>query len=127
MGRVTVQIDRDADALYRWRIRAPNGRMVGVAADGFAEESQCRAHLLRARGSADRLTSWVHHPEGGGSATGWQWVARDGEGGNVAVSPRSYPRHATCRDAFERFLELLAQSVPPPWEGRPPAEGEAHR
>ncbi|WP_328718872.1 hypothetical protein OHT52_04780 [Streptomyces sp. NBC_00247] len=98
------QTDIDAHGGYGWRLVASNGRAMAVAAVSFGSPGQCRAAFVALCAEHADHSGGIQHRKGGG---GWIWALRDKTGTVVAVSPRTYERHATCRSAYDRFRAML--------------------
>ena len=97
--------EKSADGMYAWRLKAPNGRVVGVSPARFGTAGEAvRGCLALREESAEYLARITHRKEG----VGWVWTVPGPDGRPLAGSPRAYERHATCRNAFHRFIALLA-------------------
>ncbi|MFD3456431.1 hypothetical protein ACFWVC_30205 [Streptomyces sp. NPDC058691] len=102
-------VERSADGDHHWRMKANNGRVVAVSAEGRPDPDTCRADFKLLKSEIGELGCVMLHAPGDGS--GWCWAARDGQGRTLAVSPRAYERYSTCQTAYERFVSLLADTT----------------
>lgn len=102
-GRGRCTAERTATGLWAWRLKAPNGRVVGVSPPVFRSREAALAAVWELGEGGERLARITHEREG----VGWVWSVPGPQGRPVANSPRSYERYATCRKAFATFLTLL--------------------
>ncbi|MFC1417106.1 hypothetical protein [Streptacidiphilus cavernicola] len=68
-----------------------------------------RACLALREESDEHLARITHKKEG----IGWVWTVPGPYGRALARSPRAYERHATCQNAFRKFIALLAATPDP--------------
>ncbi|MDH6579938.1 hypothetical protein [Kitasatospora sp. MAP5-34] len=109
--------EKSASGLYAWRLKAPNGRIVAVSPDHFrTPEAAVRACLELRDEGAGHFARIIHQSEG----IGWIWTVPGPHGRPLARSLRAYERHATCQNAFRRFVALLGAP-----QGRPEAGAAA--
>lgn len=102
----------DAERRVRWRVVAPNGRVIARSARGHATAAACRTELDNLRARIGHLRPLMGRAEGG---RGWCWsLAIDGGSGTsgnggqiVAVSARTYERLESCQISYERFVRAL--------------------
>lgn len=119
--------EKSVDGMYAWRLKAPNGRIVGVSPAHFRTAGEAvRGCLALREESAEYLARITHRKEG----VGWVWTVPGPNGLPLARSPRAYERHATCQNAFHKFIALLAATADPdagpdsdPAPGRDRADG----
>lgn len=104
----------DAERRVRWRIVAPNGRVIACSARGHPDTAACRAELDLLRARIGGLRPLMGRAEGG---RGWCWslTVDTGNGGAriVALSARTYERLESCQISFERFARALRTARPP--------------
>ncbi|WP_436770632.1 DUF1508 domain-containing protein [Yinghuangia sp. YIM S09857] len=94
----------DAERRVRWRMIAPNGRVIARSARGYASVAVCRAELEGLRTNVADLRPLMGRADGG---RGWSWsLAADG-GAVVVVSARTYERLESCQISFDRFVRAL--------------------
>ncbi|MGW0664966.1 DUF1508 domain-containing protein [Streptodolium elevatio] len=94
----------DAERRVRWRMIAPNGRVIARSARGYASAAVCRAELEALRTRVADLRPLMGRADGG---RGWSWsLALDG-GAVVVVSARTYERLESCQISFDRFVRVL--------------------
>lgn len=94
----------DAERRVRWRMIAPNGRVIARSARGYASAAVCRAELEALRTRVADLRPLMGRADGG---RGWSWsLAVDG-GAAVVVSARTYERLESCQISFDRFVRAL--------------------
>ncbi|MDI2132875.1 hypothetical protein [Yinghuangia seranimata] len=99
----------DAERRVRWRMVAPNGRVIARSARGHASAETCRAELDGLRARIAGLRPLMGRADGG---RGWCWsLAVDG-GVVVALSARTYERLESCQISYDRFVRALT-TVPP--------------
>ncbi|MCF2528987.1 YegP family protein [Yinghuangia soli] len=99
----------DAERRVRWRLVAPNGRVIARSARGHASAAACRAELDALRSRVALLRPLTGRADGG---RGWCWsLAIDG-GPVVAVSARTYERLESCQISFDRFVRALVAVAP---------------
>ncbi|MEY9874310.1 sortase (surface protein transpeptidase) [Streptacidiphilus sp. MAP12-33] len=101
-GRCTA--GRAANGLYGWRLKAVNGRVVGVSPAQYGTEEAALAACRRLSGEEVGRHARIAHVHEG---VGWVWAVTKGEGRTLARSPRAYERYATCRKALGVFLALM--------------------
>lgn len=109
----------DAERRVRWRVVAPNGRVIARSARGHATAAACRTELDTLRARIGYLRPLMGRAEGG---RGWCWsLATDGGSGRgttgnggqvVAVSARTYERLESCQISYERFVRALLNAPP---------------
>ncbi|HSA50577.1 MAG TPA: hypothetical protein VLH10_10770 [Yinghuangia sp.] len=94
----------DADHRVRWRMVAPNGRVIACSARGHTNASACRIELDTLRERIGQLRPLMGRADGG---RGWCWsLAIDG-GVVVALSARTYERLESCQISYDRFVRAL--------------------
>lgn len=99
----------DAERRVRWRMVAPNGRVIARSARGHASAALCRAELDALRARIAELRPLMGRADG---RRGWCWsLAIDG-GTVVALSARAYERLESCQISYDRFVRAL-MAVPP--------------
>ncbi|MDH6137637.1 uncharacterized protein YegP (UPF0339 family) [Kitasatospora sp. MAA4] len=110
-GRVRggLRTQRAADGRHQWQLKAPNGRIVAVSPavhESAAEAILAFDALREGAEGATELTARITHVRDG---IGWIWVLPGPEPRALpeARSSRAYERHATCQNAFRRFVALL--------------------
>ncbi|MFC1433126.1 hypothetical protein ACEZDB_21010 [Streptacidiphilus sp. N1-3] len=102
--------EKAVNGMYEWRLKAPNGRVVGVSTPQFRTAVEAvRGCLALREESAEYLARITHKKEG----VGWVWTVPGPQGRPLARSPRAYERHATCQNAFRKFIALLADTPAP--------------
>ncbi len=117
--------EKSGNGMYEWRLKAPNGRVVGISPAHFRTAGEAvRACLALREESEEYLARITHKKEG----IGWVWTVPGPYGRALARSPRAYERHATCQNAFRKFITLLAATPEPdPVPGEAEAEAEGVR
>ncbi|MEZ0069094.1 uncharacterized protein YegP (UPF0339 family) [Streptacidiphilus sp. MAP12-20] len=107
VGKGRCSAGQSGNGLYGWRLKAVNGRVVGVSPPQYRTEeaalTACRGLL---REGLERHARIAHVHEG----VGWVWTVSITEGKTLARSPRAYERYATCRKALGTFMALLERS-----------------
>jgi uncharacterized protein YegP (UPF0339 family) len=112
--------EKAVNGMYEWRLKAPNGRVVGVSPPHFRTAGEAvRCCLSLREESAEYLARITHKKEG----IGWVWTVPGPHGRPLARSPRAYERHATCQNAFRKFIALLAVTPAPDPSPEPDAGG----
>ncbi|SEL03501.1 hypothetical protein SAMN05414137_10578 [Streptacidiphilus jiangxiensis] len=101
-GRCTA--GRAGNGLYGWRLKAVNGRVVGVSPAQYRTEEAALTACRRLSGEGVEAHARIAHVHEG---VGWVWTVTKGEGRTLARSPRAYERYATCRKALGVFIALL--------------------
>ena len=84
-----------------WMLVSPNARMLGRAADWFADYEACRTALALLPAHRDELKSVIFVADGQ-----WNWRVEI-DRVVVAVSSRSYLRQHECDYNLRRFLDAL--------------------
>lgn len=99
----------DAERRVRWRMVAPNGRVIARSARGHASAAVCRAELDSLRARVAELRPLMGRADGG---RGWCWSLAMEGGTVVAVSARTYERLESCQISYDRFLRALVAAPP---------------
>jgi uncharacterized protein YegP (UPF0339 family) len=103
-----VEITRESDGDFTWRLTAPNGRSVAASAESFSREADAiaAANLMNARVS--ELDYDVYKDASGT----FRWRARAGDGVIMAVSPGSFTSRFNAVRAVDRFRKGQSGRVP---------------
>lgn len=104
VGKGRCTSGRAGNGLYGWRLKAVNGRVVGVSPAQYLSEDAALEACLRLSGEGVGQLARIAHVQEG---VGWVWTVSKREGRTLARSPRTYERYATCRKALGSFIALL--------------------
>ena len=50
---MTYHYYKDTKGEWRWRLKAPNGRIIADSGEGYKNEQECLDDIKRVKGSAD--------------------------------------------------------------------------
>lgn len=103
--RSRTMVELAKNGRYRWRLKAPNGRVVAESPPIHAGPKEAERALAELRSEVTRIPARISHVKEG---AGWVWMIRSSDQGQPqARSMRAYERYATCQNAFRKFVALL--------------------
>ncbi|MBF9070022.1 YegP family protein [Streptacidiphilus fuscans] len=109
VGRGRCSAAQVGDGLYGWRLKALNGRVVGVSVPCYRTEeaalTACQALCLEGAVAIAEHARIAHVHQG----VGWVWTVSLTAGRPLARSPRAYERYGTCRKSLGSFVALLEE------------------
>ena len=98
-----VEVYRDDEGEWRWRLVGPNGRALAESATGYADRSGAVRGAKRAR---DLLVDKAVEPQlTRGERTGYRWEFRAPNGRSTAQSARRFDTERAARESFARARE----------------------
>lgn len=79
---------QDKRGEWRWRRRAPNGKIVGAASEGYASKADCEANMSRGPNPKDK---WDFYEDKRGE---WRWRRRAMNGNIIGAACEGYKARA---------------------------------
>lgn len=107
--RASFEIYRDAHGQYRWRLKAPNGRVLAASADSYASASTGRgaAARWRERSTASKYTIDIDE------VGNFRWRASSRNGQPLAVSAEAFATQEDAEHAARLAQDIVSSTAAP--------------
>ena len=84
----TFEVYKDKRGEFRWRRKAPNGRIVGASSEGYNKKADCEKNMNRGPNASDK---WEFYKDKRGEH---RWRRKASNGNIIGASTEGYVKKA---------------------------------
>ena len=82
----TFEVYKDKRGEFRWRRKAPNGKIVGASSEGYTKKKDCEANMNRGPNDSDK---WEFYKDKRGE---YRWRRKASNGNIIGAASEGYAK-----------------------------------